>query len=100
MPQNSMFPGDPRLTGLRLELVDRLPDLVDGFDLTVATKHDRDAWSTLHSARYVGVMVDLLPSAAQDLVSAWLWEEGATDVARVAQSNHRVARAHHRRHGH
>lgn len=98
MPQHSMFPGDRRLTGVRLEVVDRLPDLVQGFDLSVATRHDQDDWATLHSARYIGVMVDLLPSAAQDLVSAYLFEEGARDVARTAQSNHRVARAHYRRH--
>lgn len=97
MPQHQLFTSQARLTGLRIEVVDRLQDLVDGFDLTVATRHDRDDWRTLHSARYDDVMTDLIPSAVQDVVSAWLWEEGMKAVARAAQSNHRVATAHKRR---
>ena len=98
MPQHSMFPTDPRIDGCRIELVDRTMDLVDGFDLSVVLRHDQGEWRTFHSARYSGVMSDLLPGAAGDLVGAFLFGEGRRDVLLAAQSNHRVAKAHERRH--
>lgn len=97
MPQHSMFPTDPRLTGLRISIEDRTMDLVDGFDVTVAMRRDRQDWQSGHSARYSGVMTDLLASGVEDIVGAWLYGEDTADVLRAAVSNHRIARAHKRR---
>lgn len=97
MPQHSMFPTDPRLRGIRLAIVDRTPDLVDGFDFTVELRHDDLPWSTLHSARYTGVMVDLLSGGAEDVVGSFLYGEGGRDILRASFTNLRVAKAHRKR---
>ena len=99
MPQHSMFPGDRRLDGIRLSIVDRTPDLLDRFDLVVQTRHDRGDWESLWAGAYDGVMSDLLPGDWSDLCGAFLFGEGASDILRSAVANHRVAGAHKRRHG-
>lgn len=97
MPQHSMIPTDPRLTGLRLTVVDLTPDLIDGFTFGVETQLDAGRWSTHHSGLWSGVMTDLLPSTVGETVSAWLTGEGTRDVLRAIQSGEKSARVHKRR---
>lgn len=97
MPQwNLLQPGDDPI-GFRVEWVDRTPDLIDGFDVTVYMRRRDGDWTAVVSQRWSGLMLDFACTFTTDVTSAWLWGD-RRDVVRAAASVERAARVHAREH--
>lgn len=97
MPQDSIFPSDPRSTGLRLTI--RAIPVEGGWadNVTVEVELDNNRWTTVYGQRWSGLMLDLYTTLAEDVVSSYLYET-PRDVGRSAVSVAKMARAHARRH--
>lgn len=97
MPQDSIFPTAPRMTGIRL-VIKAIP--VEGGwadNVTVEVELDSNRWATVYGQRWSGLMVDLYSTLAEDVVAAYLYEDQRA-VGRAAVTVAKMARAHARRH--
>lgn len=93
MPQDSMFPDDPRDHRLRVTVEDHAFELEDGYTIRIEVcSLDKD-WQTLTAMRLVGRGSDMLPSAIEDIVHAWLYEDRRA-IVREVQRDERLARRH------
>lgn len=97
MPQHSMFPSDPRVTGFSLTVTEVPAESGYAYNVTVQLTFDSHIPRTVYAGRFSGLMVDLLPTLAEDTVSAFMFGEDR-DVGRAAVGVQKVARAHSRRH--
>lgn len=97
MPQHSLLNSADDPIGLRIEWVDRTPDLVDGFDLTISHRRRDGDWTTYLVQRWNGYMLDLAEDATRSIAHAWLFGD-SRDVLRAAVAVHRQAKKHHATH--
>lgn len=93
MPQNNLFDSALDWTGVRIELTDHTPDQVASFETWVQVKRVDGKWSSVHHARWEGLMVDLLDRFVTEVTHAWLYGN-SDDVLRVAKKVHRDAGRH------
>lgn len=97
MPQlNLLNPANDPI-GLRIEWVDRTPELQGAFDVTIYFRRMEGDWTTLLVQRWTGTMLDFAATFTTDVTTAWLWGDRA-EVLRAAVSCHRAARAHAKEH--
>lgn len=94
MPQDSMFPDQPDLVGVRLTLEEVASPKGLYWTAGVEVQRRHLDWSTLRLDRYTGIMTDCLPSWADEVVSSFLWGHGPHDTFTAARTAHRVASAH------
>ena len=96
MPQDSLFPSDPPDVGLRIAILDHTTELVDALTITTEVRKLDGPWTTFAGLRLVGRGRDFLPSAVEDLVHAWEYEDRRA-ILREAQRNERLARRYHQK---
>lgn len=94
MPQDSMFPDQADLVGVRLSLVEATTTKGVRWVAQTETQRRHQDWTTLRMDRYRGLMTDCLPELGSEVLSAFLWGEGPHDVYQAAKANLRVANAH------
>lgn len=97
MPQDTIFPTNPRFTGVRVTFREVILEQGLAWNVVVEREADGHRWETLHASRWEGVMLDCATTLAEDAVAAFFFGEDR-DVARAAAGAHKVARAHLRRH--
>lgn len=97
MPQlNLLKPGDDP-TGLRLQWVDRTPDLIGAFDSVIYMRRQDGDWTTVLVQRWTGVMLDFAATWTTDVTTAWFWSDRRAVVA-AAVAVHRAAKRHAKEH--
>lgn len=97
MPQDSIFPTTPRVTGYRLTI--RSNPVEEGWadNVMIELEHDNAGWATTYAQRWSGLMLDLYGTLASETMNAYLYDTAkAVRVAAVGVA--KVARAHARRH--
>ena len=97
MPQDTIFPTDPRCTGLSISVSEVPTEGGQAYNITV-----QEVWSpggprSVFAQRWSGYQLDLLSTLVEDVTAAWMYGE-ARDVGRAAVSVAKVASAHARRH--
>lgn len=98
MPQDTFLPTDPRITGLRLTVHEIPAEGGYAWGVTIEEQWSPGGWRTCSADRWTGLMVDLLPTLGEEVLSAFMFGDQG-QVARAAAMVRRTARAHLRRHG-
>lgn len=90
-----MFPtNDHPLAGVRLTIQEAAFKSGNAWGCSVERLHRGGAWGTLHHGLYHGVMTDVMPEWASDLVSTFLYGPGGEALFKDARGTLKTARAH------
>lgn len=96
MPQDSIFPTDPRYTGYELRWVED-PDKPQTWRLTIRRYNaTRSMWETAHASLWQDTMMDLASTLAEDAQNAFFYD-GPTGLPKAAATVRRLARLHRAR---
>ena len=94
MPQQSLLPDHPPMTGLRLEFRAPEPGVRDATEVWIAVRRKGGEWTTYTVLTLPGIEADLLLTLASETVSAWAYGERPKDVRSAAAAVKKQAKAH------
>lgn len=98
MPQQSLLPDYPPMTGLRVDFEDGSVTFSDAIKVSVRVGHRGNEPTTIWAAEFTGVENDYLETLVTEVTRAWLFSPSWTDVSRAATRVLRDARRHRRKH--
>lgn len=97
MPQQSILPDHPPMTGLTIELRAPVPGERDCTDVWVAVGYGHRSPSTVWIAGFPGVEADYLDTVVTAATTAYLYGETGRDVAKACADVKKMSRMHARR---
>lgn len=97
MPQDNLFNDEPRTTGYRLQLEERVLPTGGVWVVTVQRCTDKKGWTTVWVGQWEGVMLDMASSLASETIEAFLYGEKRA-LPRAAGRVHRGALKHFKAH--
>lgn len=98
MPQNSLLPGAPIVTGYRFEVNDLTSlELFDGALVMVYVRYADADYRCLWAGRLEGIEVDLIPNLASEVTTAFLWAT-PREIVQKCQRGKRAAKVHRKQH--
>ena len=99
MPQHSLFKNDFDATGMRVEIVDRTPELIPWWEVTWFFRGLDGDWTRYTTIALTGIEVDYLDTICTEALNAWAYGD-RSDVLRAITRTHRAARKHRKSHEH
>lgn len=97
MPQHSLLKDHDEPTGLRIEVIDRTPELLPHWEVSWYMRRLDGDWTLYTTIGLVGIEVDFLDTIMRETTTAWAYGTRG-DLLRAITRLHRAAKAHRRAH--
>lgn len=98
MPQDTLLPDDPRLTGLSIEWKEVIDAKGPRWRCTIRVYEWPGDPATVHVSDWEGVMLDYVATLSSEVASAFMFDS-RREVPRAAAGILRLARRHRQRFG-